>query len=242
MNKTLSALISNRGKYYHQAAELKKDFLKALTRNDPDVFDRFTVFFDELSGQILLLNETSEDVGFMCTYTILEIIGTMISMNISEKDINNHMIQYYYELDNVKSNSGKLAALKTACLKLIEFTREVKSAKKYSKVITLSMEYIENHLNDKLFLKDLCREINYSTSHLSHQFYKETGITYGEYVRLRKMEKASMMLQKDMSIDDVAISLSYSSTSHFINAFKKTYNITPKQFVKWVELNGSFVN
>ncbi len=239
MNNTLATIISSRGRYYYRAAELKQEFMISLSRNQPDCSSKFESFFTELSEKFHSLNENPGDLEGMCTYIICEILGIMIAMGIKEKDINSLMLADFYELDHARDNREKLDALKKTCVNMIEIARKARMEKNYSKVITQSMQYVEEHIDEKITLQNLCKEINYSTSHLSHQFRMESGISFGEYVRVRKMEKARTLLLKDMTIDSVASALSFSSASHFINAFKKTYNITPKQFVKWMGKYGN---
>ena len=47
------------------------------------------------------------------------------------------------------------------------------------------------------------------------------------------MELAKTLLQEQqLNVNEIAIHLGYSTSSHFIAAFKRKYKITPKQFSK----------
>ena len=48
-----------------------------------------------------------------------------------------------------------------------------------------------------------------------------------------KMELAKKLLQEQqLNVNEIAVHLGYSTSSHFIAAFKRKYKITPKQFSK----------
>ena len=47
------------------------------------------------------------------------------------------------------------------------------------------------------------------------------------------METAKKLLvENKLNVNEIATNLGYSTSSHFISAFKKKYGVTPKQFAK----------
>ena len=65
-------------------------------------------------------------------------------------------------------------------------------------------------------------------------FFKQVyGDTVFAYLLEHKMQEARRMLDSQKyNVNEVGLKLGYSTSSHFINAFKKKYGITPKKYVQ----------
>lgn len=80
-------------------------------------------------------------------------------------------------------------------------------------------------------VEDIVKMSGYSHGHLVKLFKKLTNKTLTEYFTKNKMDYACFLLKnKDLSILDISGIIGYDSLSHFIQIFKKYYNITPKQY------------
>ena len=84
-------------------------------------------------------------------------------------------------------------------------------------------------LNEKLpNLKAIAKEFSLSESTLKRQFKQVYGKAIYEYYLYKKMELAKrMLLEKDMTIAQVAYSLGYEKASPFIRIFKRQFGISP---------------
>lgn len=101
----------------------------------------------------------------------------------------------------------------------------------YSNLTQQAISFIENHLLDNLH--GLPKAVGYSKFHLLRIFKKETGLTVGEYVRVRRLAKAATLLIKtNESIISIAFSLQFQSQEAFSRAFKEVYSLPPGQFRK----------
>ena len=70
-----------------------------------------------------------------------------------------------------------------------------------------------------------------SSFHFARVFKKNTNITPHEYLLNVRIQNAKKLLYASgQSVEDIAKSCGFNSTSHFIRVFKKYTNITPKQF------------
>ncbi len=113
----------------------------------------------------------------------------------------------------------------------------------YSKPIYSCMDYIYNHLHEKISLNDLADYVSLSPNYLETLFKKETGITIQNYAINRKIDAAKRMLTyTEYSLTDIGNYLAFSSTSHFIKVFKERTGVTPKNFKKNLKLNFSVPN
>lgn len=100
-----------------------------------------------------------------------------------------------------------------------------------SKSITMCIEYIYNHIHDRITIEDLAEHTDLSPSYLSRLFKKELGIAVSDYIREKKIDKAQNLLKySDFSLVEIANYLSFSSQSHFIQTFEKLVGITPKKY------------
>lgn len=80
---------------------------------------------------------------------------------------------------------------------------------------------------------DIARSVNMSRGHFSKTFKKVTGKSYGEYVRLLRMERAKeMILRTDESITRVAELSGFSDYRHFSRIFREYTGMLPTDFRK----------
>ena len=118
----------------------------------------------------------------------------------------------------------------------LEFTEKMRKLRKqpvYSRHVMVTMDYIYDHLQEKIDLTTLCNEIQINKSYLCSLFKKETGMTLGQYIAKRKIEAAEIMLiYSDFSAISIGSYLAFSSHSHFIRAFKKETGMTPLEYQK----------
>lgn len=100
-----------------------------------------------------------------------------------------------------------------------------------SKPIVLCIDYIYNHLNTRITIKNLSEYTDLSSSYLSRLFKKELGVSISDYIGEKKIEKAQHLLRySDYSLIDISNYLAFSSQSHFIQTFKASVGMTPKKY------------
>ena len=79
----------------------------------------------------------------------------------------------------------------------------------------------------------LSEKIGYEYSYLSNLFSSETGQTIEHYIIAQKVEKVKEWLSyNELTLSEMAWRLSYSSTAHLSNQFKKVTGMTPGEFKK----------
>lgn len=91
-----------------------------------------------------------------------------------------------------------------------------------------AIEYIENHLTDKIDYEQLGRIACCSPYHFQRMFSYMAGIPLSEYIRRRKMSLAAVDLQGGgTKIIDAAEKYGYSSPTAFNRAFQSVHKIAP---------------
>lgn len=91
-----------------------------------------------------------------------------------------------------------------------------------------AMNYIENHLQDKMDYEKVAQCACCSVYHFQRVFSFMTDLSLNEYVRRRKMTLAAFELQNnDIKIIDLALKYGYDSPESFSRAFNMLHGVTP---------------
>ncbi|NLR90018.1 MULTISPECIES: AraC family transcriptional regulator [Flammeovirga] len=94
-------------------------------------------------------------------------------------------------------------------------------------------EILKDKANTKITIDELSKECGLSGSRLRALFKETFGITIHQFQQDERLETSrKMLLEGNMTIMMIAMELGFSSASHFTMAFKKRFNITPKEFQK----------
>lgn len=119
-----------------------------------------------------------------------------------------------------------------------QLTKPIKES--YSSGLKLSpkeeilIEYCKNILNSSLAnppsLIELAKEIGMSTYRLKNGFRQMYGETPYRFIVDQRMTKArGLLLQKELSVSEVAMSVGFSSLGTFSNTFYEKYGIRPSE-------------
>ena len=99
----------------------------------------------------------------------------------------------------------------------------------YSRPVARCVDYIYEHLHQRITLGDLAAQAGLTESYLSALFRREMGRSVSDYVMDKRIEAAENMLKfSDYSCADIGAILAFSSQSHFIRAFKARTGQTPR--------------
>ena len=98
--------------------------------------------------------------------------------------------------------------------------------------IKRAKEIILQSIDNPPGLNELATKVEIPLKNLKTGFKQVYGNTVYGFLSEYKMTKASQMLSsKNYNVNEVSQHLGYSSASHFINAFKKRFGITPKKYL-----------
>ena len=164
---------------------------------------------------------------------------------MSKIDTNSSLnIAPLYETFPLLENVSKMYEVKSIIFdfvrKLCDIRCESKSEsderdKKYYEIA----RYIEeNYSNPMLDVNMLAGEFNMNRSWLSTKFHEKTGIGLSEYIIKCRINKAKELLKTDMSINEIAQEVGFSSKVVYCRAFKKYENITSMQYRKIILENS----
>lgn len=93
------------------------------------------------------------------------------------------------------------------------------------------LKYITENFQEKITLQFLSDKFSISSSYLSHVFTKMYGYSPIEYlIRARVVFATEHLKKSDMSIEQIAEKVGYTSTSHFIQQFAERIGETPADY------------
>ncbi|HKJ07222.1 MAG TPA: AraC family transcriptional regulator, partial [Flavobacteriaceae bacterium] len=99
--------------------------------------------------------------------------------------------------------------------------------------VKLAKEIIVENLTNPPSLEQLAKQVGLNIKKLKTEFKEYYGVPVFTFLLNYKMEQAKNLLKESqMNVNEIATYLGYSTSSHFIAAFKKKYGITPKQYAK----------
>lgn len=94
------------------------------------------------------------------------------------------------------------------------------------------LEEAESRLADWT-AEEAAKFANLSYSYFSRSFKLAFGISFSAYLETMRLREAErLLLTTDKEITEIALSLGFGTTSHFIDRFKKSYDLPPNKFRK----------
>ena len=88
----------------------------------------------------------------------------------------------------------------------------------------------------------LSEELNYDYNYLSNLFSESEGITIEKFVIAQRIDKVKELLVYDeLTLNQIAYKLGYTSTAHLSNQFKKVTGLTPSYFKKIKERKDNYL-
>ena len=102
----------------------------------------------------------------------------------------------------------------------------------YQRRVNAVIDYIEEHIDEKLTLDLLAGIACFSEFHFHRVFKTVINESLNDYVRRVRLEKAARLLkQKIQSVTEIAYLLGYSSSANFSRDFHSRFGVSPSKFV-----------
>ncbi len=91
--------------------------------------------------------------------------------------------------------------------------------------------YIQEHYREPLNITQVAAELKISASHLSRIISLDLQTTFTEYLNRTRVEAAKdMLMLEDMTITEIARTLSYRNATYFMRIFKKITGMTCSEY------------
>ena len=108
---------------------------------------------------------------------------------------------------------------------------DVRMTRMRAKTISRVLEYVDENFQHKLTLGELAERENLSLSYLSHAFKDAMGISFQEYLKQKRFENASRLLQStEMNLLDISIASGFSDVRYMMKAFSELADCSPAEY------------
>lgn len=95
--------------------------------------------------------------------------------------------------------------------------------------------YLILHLENPPTRSELSKKFGINEKKLAHEFKNIFGVTIYHFIVQERMGKAIKLLMDGYNINETSTLLGYRSVSHFIKAFKRYHNSTPKKIQEKID-------
>ncbi|HVM63234.1 MAG TPA: AraC family transcriptional regulator, partial [Acidimicrobiales bacterium] len=93
------------------------------------------------------------------------------------------------------------------------------------------LAYVDRHCREGITLDDVADLVHVSPSRVRHVFKDVTGVSFKEYVTaVRVAEAKRLLLGTELSVADVARSVSYTNLNQFYKVFSRSCGMSPGQY------------
>jgi AraC-like DNA-binding protein len=108
---------------------------------------------------------------------------------------------------------------------------EIGKDKIKGEIVSTTIKYMKEHLDESLKVEAIASRFNYSNSHFFSLFKKKTGYSPIQYFNHLKIQRACQYLSfTGMSVKEISFSLGYEDPLYFSRLFKKTMNLSPLHY------------
>lgn len=97
--------------------------------------------------------------------------------------------------------------------------------------VQVMLVYIHTYYADDLSLKDIADAGTMSIAQCNRCFNKILNVTPYEYLIQYRLQKATNLLKNaTLNVTEISEIVGFNNVTHFIQAFKKVYGISPKKY------------
>lgn len=158
--------------------------------------------------------------------------GQYITPDFSLESIRDFYEKCVYFLENLNNPFERSTLIYGLLMKIISLRSDKKVYIQYPELVRKVIHYIWKTFPTPT-PQDIAKHFDYSAIYLERQFKQYVGETLGHYLLKKKYEQACQcFMDTDMTVNEVANYIGYSTPQGLILLFKKIGNTTPLAFKK----------
>ncbi len=215
----------------HSWHEIKKAGIEDIAINFiilPSFFDVVydMIGYDNIITKFLIdILKRDENSG---KYLLFQVSDCIQVQNLVE-----NMIQSLYEQeDDYKENQITMGLLFMYLVRYVNRTTTGVTKRFEELLLESVLEYINQNYREAT-LQEIAEHLKQPSYALSKLIKKQTGKTFKELLQSRRFYRAEeLLMESDLSIDDIIFAVGYESHSYFFRRFKNKHNMTPSQYRK----------
>ena len=187
----------------------------------------FHSLFSEESDYIHFLSDDNKDKKYYDTKPIspskIVILNQMMNYNLHPSVEKLYLKAKIYELLSLYFNKSEDADIEQ-CPFLVDEQNVLK--------IREAKDIIISNITEPPSLQELANQVGLNLKKLKEGFKQIYGDSVYSFLFDYKMEVSRKLLEtKQHNVNEVGLKVGYSTSSHFIAAFKKKYGTTPKKYI-----------
>lgn len=130
----------------------------------------------------------------------------------------------------------------------LAITRQEPASKKYSapnEYIESALKYIDINLSSTtLDAHEVADFLNLNKDYFLRIFKNELHVPFSKYIITKRLNQAVFLMEsaKESSIANIAEAVGYSDVAYFSYSFKKTYALSPREYIKTLSKKSLFLN
>ncbi|WP_405292607.1 helix-turn-helix transcriptional regulator [Algibacter sp. Ld11] len=188
---------------------------------------KFHGLFSQEAGYITFLSDDNKDKKYykdgVISPSMAIVLNQLINYNLNLSIKNLYFKGKAYELLSLYFNRNEDADVEQ-CPFLVDETNVIKIRK--------AKDIVISRIAEPPSLQELADEIGLNIKKLKEGFKQIYGDSVFSFLFDYKMEVARKLLEAgNDNVNEVGLKVGYSTSSHFIAAFKKKYGTTPKKYV-----------
>ena len=188
---------------------------------------KFHGLFSQEADYITFLSDDNKDKKYYkdgkISPSMAIVLNQLINYSLNQSIKNLYFKGKAYELLSLYFNRSEDANVEQ-CPFLVDETNVIKIRK--------AKDIVISRLSEPPSLQELSDEIGLNLKKLKEGFKQIYGDTVFSFLFDYKMEVARKLLESgEHNVNEVGLKVGYSTSSHFIAAFKKKYRTTPKKYI-----------
>lgn len=105
-----------------------------------------------------------------------------------------------------------------------------------TEIVNKSMEWIQSNLSQPIRIADICHQLHVSESYLFKAFDHVLGMTPNHFIQIMKIKRAEQLMKSTVyTFKEISDMLGFSSPFYFSSVFKKYYQVSPREYMKYIE-------
>lgn len=167
------------------------------------------MLFDDFNSKLIHLN----DIQFDIVYSSFKLIDCMLNMKnpLSDKAVCSAIMSLVMYIKTINTTSGSSVPFGL------------------SSEVSFAIGYVNKNYKKNITLDMMSDMIHISKYHFCRIFKEATGMTFLEYVNKVRLSHAHrLLMQTDMTINDIALRTGFGTAAYLSRMFKKTHGVSPK--------------
>lgn len=193
------------------------------------------------AGSRELLNQLLGEIFFFSNFNLDEIKARVLELLVlisrasidagaDVQEIFGFNNEYLQKIESFQSIDELSVWLTGIMHRFIDYTFDF-SRIKHIDAVYKTMEYVRANYDKKLSLDEIAKNAFLSKAYLSSIFKEEIGESLTNYINRVRIEKSRvLLLDKEISLIDIANLCGFEDQSYFTRVFKKMVGISPKKY------------